>query len=154
MLVRPPGLVIILKWSKSCQRGEEGSTVPLPKIPAHPLCPLQAYREMLAVSPTHHPNQPLLMITGARTHRPSLTTGQLTRTLQDLMTTLGYSASQYSLHSLRAGGATTAYHAGVDPVQIKRHGTWSSECLWRYVAAEPANRSQVAAKLAIACQKH
>ncbi len=98
VLVRPPGLVIILKWSKSCQRREEPSTVALPKIPAHPLCPLQAYREMLAISPTHHPNQPLLMIPGACTHRPSLTTGQRTRTLQDLI----YSASQNRLHRSNA----------------------------------------------------
>ena len=40
---------------------------------------------------------------------------------------LGYDKSQYSLHSLRAGGATQAANAGVPDRLFKRHGRWKSE---------------------------
>ena len=40
---------------------------------------------------------------------------------------LGYDKSQFSLHSLRAGGATAAANAGVPDRLFKRHGRWKSE---------------------------
>ena len=40
---------------------------------------------------------------------------------------LGFDASQFGLHSLRAGGATAAANAGVPDRLFKRHGRWRSE---------------------------
>ena len=40
---------------------------------------------------------------------------------------LGFDAKQFGLHSLRAGGATTAANAGVPDRIFKRHGRWRSE---------------------------
>jgi len=40
---------------------------------------------------------------------------------------LGYDSKQFSLHSLRAGGATSAANAGVPDCLFKRHGRWKSE---------------------------
>ena len=40
---------------------------------------------------------------------------------------LGFDPSQFGLHSLRAGGATTAANAGVPDRLFKRHGRWRSE---------------------------
>ena len=40
---------------------------------------------------------------------------------------LGFDASQFGLHSLQAGGATTAANAGVPDRLFKRHGRWRSE---------------------------
>ena len=40
---------------------------------------------------------------------------------------LGYDSKQFSLHSLRAGGATSATNAGVPDRLFKRHGRWKSE---------------------------
>ena len=40
---------------------------------------------------------------------------------------LGFDASQFGLHSLRAGGATAAANAGVPDRLFKRHGGWRSE---------------------------
>ena len=40
---------------------------------------------------------------------------------------LGFDASKFGLHSLRAGGATAAANAGVPDRLFKRHGRWRSE---------------------------
>ena len=40
---------------------------------------------------------------------------------------LGCDPTQFGLHSLRAGGATTAAPAGVPERLFKRHGCWKSE---------------------------
>ena len=40
---------------------------------------------------------------------------------------LGYDPKQFSLHSLRAGGASAAANAGVPDRLFKRHGRWKSE---------------------------
>jgi hypothetical protein len=43
--------------------------------------------------------------------------------------------SMYSLHSLRRGGATAAYIAGMDMLHVKRHGNWASSAFWGYITA-------------------
>ena len=43
------------------------------------------------------------------------------------LTSLGFDAKQFGLHSLRAGGATAAAQAGVPDRLFKRHGRWRSE---------------------------
>lgn len=40
---------------------------------------------------------------------------------------LGYDKQQFSLHSLRAGGASAAANAGIPDRLFKRHGRWKSE---------------------------
>ena len=43
------------------------------------------------------------------------------------LTSLGFDAKQFGLHSLRAEGASTAAQAGVPDRLFKRHGRWRSE---------------------------
>ena len=43
------------------------------------------------------------------------------------LTSLGYDAKQFGLHSLRSGGASAAANAGVPDRLFKRHGRWRSE---------------------------
>ena len=44
----------------------------------------------------------------------------------------------YTPHSLRLGGATFSYHAGVDLQQIKHHGTWKSQAVENYLLGQGA----------------
>ncbi len=147
VLIKPPEVVLVLKWSKTIQ--DLGSTplIPLPEIPRHPLCPLQAYRELLAASPTTSPRQPLLTAKSS-TGRQTLTAPLLSRLLTDMLAALNQDPGLYSFHSLRRGGATAAYHAGVSVVDVKRHGTWSSDAFWAYVTAPVVAASSVAQALA------
>ena len=140
VLFQPPGLIVILKWSKTLQRGEKAHLVPLPARPNHPLCPLAAYQALLHHTPTLSPNHPLLQVPappGAPLSARCVTTGQLAQGLHTALLAAGHQPSDYSLHSLRAGGATDAHRAGAQPQDIQRHGDWASSCFWGYVAAHP-----------------
>ena len=54
-----PGLVVLLKWSKTNQFGQNSQLVPLPTAKDPKLCPLLAYHQMCSLVPTTHRNQPL-----------------------------------------------------------------------------------------------
>lgn len=149
ILLHPPGIVIILKWSKTIQRGQAVPLIPLPRIPGSPLCPLQAYNDMLQLCPTVTPNTPLLQLPGHQ--RKTVTIKLLGQVFHAILDQLGYPAALYSLHSLRAGGATAAFNAGVEYTHIKRHGTWKSDCFWSYVSAQSVEQSPVAKALAATC---
>ena len=43
------------------------------------------------------------------------------------LSSIGYDAKKFSMHSVRAGGATAAANAGVPDRLFKRHGRWRSE---------------------------
>ena len=46
---------------------------------------------------------------------------------------LGFNSSQYSGHSFRSGGATTAAAAGLLDWEIKLLGRWTSDAYRRYI---------------------
>jgi hypothetical protein len=127
----PPGYVILVKWTKTHQHGQH-VLLPVPEIP-HKHCPIKAIRRMLA---DHTPTTiatrliPLFMV--PNTQSP-MTTTYLAQSLRVILAALGVDANNYSLHSLRRGGATSAFNAGVNHVKIQRHGTWRSDCFWTYV---------------------
>ncbi len=146
IIISPPGLIVVLKWTKTLQRGDQTHLVPLPEIPNSPACPVLAYQHMANIFPTRSSNDPLLTLSGKSPR--IITCGQLRKAFNAIITNLGYNPHAYSLHSLRAGGATAAYKAGVDYTQIKRHGTWTSDSFWGYIASETADKSPVPHALA------
>ena len=53
-----------------------------------------------------------------------------TRVREDVLSVmkkLGLSGEDYGLHSMSAGGCTTATHLGVKETFIKKHGCWKSD---------------------------
>ena len=59
----------------------------------------------------------------------------LSRALAALLHHLGHDAGLFSLHSLRRGGATAEYRQGLDQIDIKRQGLWTSDAFWQYITA-------------------
>lgn len=147
VLIKPPGLVVVLKWSKCLQTLGATPLIPLPALPGHSMDPLQAYKDLLAASPTTHPTQPLLTYT-LNGYKHVLTSPLLNRLLSDMLGSLGFNEQDYSFHSLRRGGASTAYHGGVHIAEVKRHGVWASEAFWQYITAPVVAASPVAQALA------
>ena len=138
VLFAPPGLVLVLRWTKTLQRGDRAHMVPLPARPGHPLCPRAAYQQLLQHTPTISPNHPLLQVPAAASAplaRRCVTSSQLTAALKILLRSAGLPRSSYTLHSLRAGGATDAHRAGAQPLDIQRHGAWASDTFREYLAA-------------------
>ncbi len=144
VIIHPPGLILIIKWGKCNQKREKPLLVPLPEIPGHHLCPKRAYTEMVHAVPNADANSPLLQMPLSRI---PFSTRTLATCFSEIITHLGYSTSAYSLHSLRRGGATAAFSAGVDHVHIKRHGGWASDAFWTYIST-PASRSPIPQALA------
>lgn len=64
-------------------------------------------------------------------------------TLKEWLGLAGFQPELFSGHSLRRGGATAAFQAGVDPLFIRLQGQWSSDCWLLYVALSPAQKQQV-----------
>jgi hypothetical protein len=147
VMAASPGLVLLLRWTKTIQTMDNLPLVPLPHLHQHPADPVAAYHQLLASSPTLHEDQPLLTVQEQGV--PVIVTSTtLSQTLKTLLTALDMDPSSYSLHSLRRGGATTAYLAGVDQLHVKRHGTWKSGAFWDYVTSPLVADSPVAAALA------
>ena len=148
IVVAKPGLLVTLKWTKTIQSLGTPTVIPIPEIAGNALDPVTAYQCMLRAVPTSSPTDPLLMLPGGR----MLTSRDLARALRTILTRLGVCASNYSLHSLRRGGASCSYRAGCSYIDIKRHGTWASNSFWTYVSSPAVERSPVAAALADAAK--
>ena len=56
-----------------------------------------------------------------------LTYSRMRELLKEKLEELGFPSADYSLHSLRAGGATAVAGVGVPDRMLKRHGRWKSE---------------------------
>lgn len=56
-----------------------------------------------------------------------LSHSRMSELLKEKLQELGFPPADFSLHSLRAGGATAAAKAGVPDRMFKRHGRWKSE---------------------------
>ena len=56
-----------------------------------------------------------------------ITYSRMRELLKKKLEELGFSSANFSLHSLRAGGATAAAAAGVPDRVFKKHGRWKSE---------------------------
>ena len=66
----------------------------------------------------------------------------LTSKLHSLLSMIGIHPAPFSLHSIRAGAATTAAAAGFTEDQIQKLGRWSSTCYRRYI--RPSRKDQAA----------
>lgn len=146
VIPHPPGLALLVKWTKTRQTGRVCQTLPLPSVPGHMTCPVSAFQEMTRATPTPSPNAPLLIVPG--TVAEPVTIGQLNSAFSQVLQCLGYPTDSYSLHSLRRGGCSACYKAGVDFIRIKRHGTWTSDSFWDYVVTNTSDDNVLPYKLA------
>ena len=71
----------------------------------------------------------------------------LSPSLAALLHDLGYDASLSSLHSLCRGGAMAAYRQGLDQIDIKCQGLWTSNTFWQYITSSCPATSPIMAGL-------
>ena len=48
-----------------------------------------------------------------------------------------------TFHAFRRSGASLAYDLDIPVKEIKVHGTWSSDCVWRYIRSSASAEDQV-----------
>ena len=62
-----------------------------------------------------------------------LTDSRVRAHLKDVLILCGKDPDFISFHSFRRSGATFAFDHNVPLQDIQRHGTWTSDCVWKYV---------------------
>ena len=94
----------------------------------HAVCAVCAMRTYLS-SWSHNDNIPLFHLAD----QSPVSREKLVAFISPLLTLIGISPSQYSGHSFRIGGATSASLAGLTDYEIKLLGRWNSDCYKRYI---------------------
>ena len=136
--------VIVVKWSETLQDRVKTTTVDIPFLGSSALCPISALKQMLSQYPSH-PDSPLFQISQAASLTP-LTDSVARKHLKQVSSILGLHRS-LTFHDFRRGGASWAFQHGVLIQHIQTQGTWTSNCVWRYIAL-PSSQSQVSAAFA------
>ena len=119
--------------SSKTDKFREGACIPVARTWSHtcPVAMIQRYMEAAQLEPqaTGKLFRGIIVTNaGARLRKTgSLSYTRLRELLLEKLNELGYDKSQFSLHSLRAGGASCAANAGVQDRLFKRHGRWLSD---------------------------
>ena len=133
-----------MKWSKTLQDRVKITTVDIPYFGASALCPIAALQQMMGTYPSHS-DSALFQIPQGKTLVP-LTDSAARKHLKQVSSLLGLHRS-HTFHDFRkggggGGGASWAFQHGVPIQDIQAQGTWTSNCVWRYIAL-PSSQSQV-----------
>ena len=137
---------IILKWSKTNQNRNNAHVLSLPKIKGSTLCPHKALSTIIALyAPQQH--QPLFQIKTPSGWQP-LIDSRIRKCLSKINQKMGYQPNFFTFHTFRCSGATLAYNSHVPLQQIKTHGSWASDCVWRYIQQDQSMGETIASSLA------
>lgn len=135
-------LVVILNWSKTIQFGERILEVPLLKLPGSPLCPVNAYSNMLKMVKGKS-NDCLFLLPGGR----PITYYLFQKKLRSVLTDIGIDGHLYSSHSFRRGFATLAFRNNISSDEIQLLGDWKSEAYKRYISLEVSDKLNIISEM-------
>jgi integrase len=125
----PTHALITLPASKT-DPFRRGAVIPLAAAPGSRICPVTALSEYIDSSDAYD-DAPLFHDTETDTGKPLLRDTYL-YFLNRLLRAAGIPPENYSGHSARRGGATSAFRAGVPDVIVQRMGRWASMTYRRY----------------------
>ena len=134
---------LIIKWSKTMQTRDSVKIIKLPNLLQSPICPVRAINNMLILAPGQE-NHPLFQVKNENSKWVPLTDTRLRRNFAQILSRLGLQTSGISLHTFRRSGATLAFNSNVAIQNIQSHGTWTSDCFWRYIVQDQTASQQVA----------
>jgi hypothetical protein len=138
ILFHPPGLIFLMKWSKTLQGGNH-ALIPLPTLSNKLLCPVKAFLDMCDLIPAGD-DSPLLLLKDANGGTNIVTLTFLKKCFKNILESLNIKEG-YTLHSFRSGGAHAAFHGGAATDDVKTQGTWKSNICWKYIQAHPDTSS-------------
>ena len=137
---------LLLKWSKTLQTRDTAHVITLPKLKDRSICPWAALK-CLFQSYQMSSTTSLFQIHTSSGWAP-LIDSIVRKSLSALNVAVGLNPHHFTFHSLRRSGATFAFKAHVPIQDIKRHRTWSSECVWTYIQSDHASWEKLAKSLA------
>ncbi len=136
MTLNRHGLNVRIKWTKTNQKAMQALVIPIPKLKDRQLDPVKSYRKMVAKIPAA-PNAPLFSLPNG----DPMTVKQFRKVLKGKLQDVGYSTSNFSAHSLRRGACSLAFLQGASVIDIKKQGTWTSNCVEQYIVTHPHKSS-------------
>ena len=137
---------ILLKWSKTIQTRDLIQCITVPRLHNKLVCPYSALK-VLFKAYSMSSTSSLFQISSSHGYIP-LTDSRVCKAIKSINQTLGLNPAFHTFHDLRRSGATFAYNSHIPIKQIKRHGTWSSDCVWRYIQSDHASGESLATTLA------
>ena len=120
--------------------------ISLPKVSNYVICPYKALKALRKLYPLTSSTS-VFQIATSSGWQP-VTDSRVRKALKSINLALGLNPHFFTYHSFRRSGATFAYNAHVPIQHIKRHGTWSSECVWRYIQSDHMSGEALAQALA------
>ena len=133
------GAMILIRWSKVIQFQSRTFELPLPRLKANSLCPVQAIFNCFQFTQDADLDGPafLYKING---HLLPLTCDLFITRVRRCLTLSGVNASEIASHSFRRGGATFCYAIGLPAESIKLLGDWRSSCYQSYLDNDTNSR--------------
>ena len=132
------GLNIHLKWEKNMQNGLQPRNISIPQVQPQYADPVHSFKSMCKLIPAPS-NGPLFVFAPG----VPMFVGKLRKSFTLLCQAIGLDVASLSLHSLRRGGCSEAYHKGASPLDLQRHGGWHSATFWDYVYPSLTSPSSV-----------
>ena len=142
LIFAPPGINLIIKWSKTLQTRDKIKVLKIPSLGSSTLCPVSALRKLLLATPGSK-NDPLFQIKCYSKWVP-LSDTRLRKAFSTILARINLGAAGVTYHSLRRSGATLAFNLNVPMQDIQSHGTWTSEAVWAYITQDHNASTSVA----------
>ncbi len=147
VVLAAPGLILMLKWSKTMQVSHQPVCIPIPHMQDTLLDPVRWFQKMCQTIPCNN-TAPLFTLPDGN----PLTIRMLRDYFKVLISGLGLSTEQFSVHSLRRGGATATFRAGAEKIDIQRQGCWAGRTVMDYVSSAVPTDSSITAAFRAAVQ--
>ena len=137
---------ILIKWSKTIHTRGKVQCITLPKLQDQWGCPFRALKELYQLYPMSSVSS-LFQLPYPEGFLP-LTDSRVRKTLKIINLKLDFHSAFFTFHDFRRSGATFAFNSDVPIQDIKRHGTWSSDCVWQYIQSDHSSGKSIAVALA------
>ena len=132
IMFREDSMEVYIAQSKTDQL-REGHSVPIAST-GNETCPVKMLQNYVILGGIDTSSKECLFRAIAMTKeggklrkKGSLSYSRMRQLVLEKLTSLGYEAKNFGLHSFRVGGATTAANKGLPERLFKRHGRWRSE---------------------------
>ena len=135
---------VLIKWSKTMQTRDAVQVISLPRVTNRAICPYKALKTLKKLYPMTE------MHAVCQVRKPSgwqpLTDTRVRKALNSINITLGLDPHFFTYHS---GMGQYLHTTPMSPYsRSKRHGMWSSECVWRYIQSDYVSGEALAISLA------
>ena len=126
------------------QYRNEYKLVSLPKLGTSTICPYRALCNIMDLYKPGH-EAPLFQIRTTKGWQV-LTDSRVRKILAKINQRMRLPQNVYTFHAFRRSGASLAYEIDIPVKEIKDHGTWASDCVWRYIRPQATAGHQVSLK--------